>query len=423
MRSPSADDVVISGVAVTSAIGQGKTEFLSALLAARHRFDTMRRPGRQPPVRADAEAAVQSPQPPGFLGAEIASLSTPPSVPASLLRTASFSGQVAVATLHEAWVDAALDDVEPARIGLIVGGSNVQQRDLVQAHDAYRGREQFLRPTYGMSFMDSDLCGLCTQAFGIRGFAYTVGGASASGQVAVIEAIHALQSGRVDVCIAMGALMDLSYWECRGLRSLGAMGSDRYAHEPASACRPFDRDRDGFIFGEACGALVIEKLRTASRTGRRPYARVAGWAMGVDANRNPNPSVEGEVAVIKAALERANVAPADIDYINPHGTGSAIGDITELESIRQCGLGHARINATKSIVGHGLSAAGAVETVAVVLQMQAGRLHPTRNLDNPLDASLDWVGTGAAAHTMENALNLSMGFGGVNTAVCLQAIS
>lgn len=420
MRSPNHCEIGVSGVGVTSAIGQGKAEFVAALLAGRHRFDVMRRPGRQRPVPHET---AESEQAASFIGAEIAALSIPESVPRSALRTASFSGQVAVATLHEAWEEARLHEVAPERIGLIVGGSNLQQRELVQIHDAYRGREQFLRPTYGMSFMDSDLCGLCTEVFGIRGFASTVGGASASGQVAVIEAIHAVESGRVDVCIAMGALMDLSYWECQGLRSLGAMGSDRYARQPALACRPFDGDRDGFIFGESCGVLVIERLESAQRSGRVPYARFSGWAMGMDANRKPNPSTEGEVATIKAALARARLSPTEIDYINPHGTGSTIGDITELDSIRQCGLGHVRINATKSILGHGLSAAGAVELIAVLLQMEERRLHPTRNLDSPIDPSFDWIGREAVSHTIENALNLSMGFGGVNTAVSLQRCS
>lgn len=420
MRSHSHFDIGISGVGVTSAIGQGKAAFVSALLEGRQRFDTMRRPGRQRPVR---DASEESEQAFDFIGAEIAALSIPESISRNLLRTASFSGQVAVATLHEAWEEARLHEVAAERIGLVIGGSNVQQRELIRAHDAYRGREQFLRPTYGMSFMDSDLCGLCTEVFGIRGFAHTVGGASASGQVAVLEAIHAVESGRVDVCIAMGALMDLSYWECQGLRSLGAMGSDRYAQEPALACRPFDRDRDGFIFGESCGVVVIERLSSAQRSAGPPYARVSGWAMGMDANRNPNPSTEGEVAAIKAALTRAGLSPTDIDYINPHGTGSTIGDITELDSIRQCGLANAWLNATKSITGHGLSAAGTVELIAVLLQMEKGRLHPTRNLDNPIEPSFKWVGGEAVSHTIENALNLSMGFGGVNTVVCLQRVA
>lgn len=412
MRSPSHPDLVVSGLGVTSAIGQGQEAFLAALMAGRHGFDIMKRPGRQRPEGGDSPTA--------FIGAEIGELNMPESIPRSLLRTALLSGQVALATLHEAWLDAALEQVAPERIGLIVGGSNVQQRELTLAHDNYRGREQFLRPTYGMSFMDSDLCGMCTEAFGIRGFAYTVGGASASGQLAVIEAMRAVESGRVDVCIAVGALMDLSHWECQGFRSLGAMGSTVYAGQPALACRPFDRDRDGFIFGEACGAVVVERADTARRTDRLPYARLTGWAMAMDAHRNPNPSVEGEMRAIKGALACAGLSPQDIDYINPHGTGSPIGDTTELESIRECRLGHAWLNATKSVIGHGLTAAGCVELIAVLLQMKEGRLHPTRNLDNPMETAMKWVGKEAVPHTIDNALNLSMGFGGVNTAVCLQ---
>jgi malonyl-ACP decarboxylase len=420
MRSHSYFDIGISGIGVTAAIGQGKADFVSALLAGRHRFDTMRRAGRQRPLRDESGPSNRACD---FIGAEIPALSMPESICKRLLRTASFSGQVALATLHEAWEEARLHEVLAERIGLVVGGSNVQQRELIQAHDAYRGREQFLRPTYGMAFMDSDLCGLCTEVFGIRGFAHTLGGASASGQIAVIEAIHAVESGRVDVCIAMGALMDLSYWECQGLRSMGAMGSDRYGGTPALACRPFDRDRDGFIFGEACGVVVIERMSSAHRAGRPPYARVSGWARGMDANRNPNPSTEGEVAAIKAALLRAGLSPKNVDYINPHGTSSVIGDITELDSLRQCGLGNAWLNATKSITGHGLSAAGAVELIAVLLQMEKGQLHPTRNLENPIEPSFRWVGDEAVSHTIENALNLSMGFGGVNTVVCLQRVA
>lgn len=417
MRKPEADDILITGVGVTTAVGQGRADFLAALLEGRHRFDVMRRPGRQRPAPV-IETAGMPPLP--FLGAEIETLRMPDRVPRGLLRTASLSAQVALATLDEAWNDASLDDVDPMRIGLIVGGSNLQQRELLQATDPFRGRESFLRPNYGVSFMDSDLCGLCSEVFGICAFAFTVGGASASGQVAAIQAIEAVRSGRADVCIAVGALMDLSYWECQGFRSLGAMGSDRYADTPALACRPFDRERDGFIFGEACGALVVERADTAAkRGGVSPYARAAGWAMAMDGNRNPNPSLDGEVRAIRDAMAMAGLSAADIDYINPHGTGSHIGDITELAALRECGLMHARLNATKSIVGHGLTAAGAVELAAVLLQMRAGRLHPTRNLDDPFEADFAWIRDSAEPHAIGRALNMSMGFGGVNTAVCL----
>lgn len=221
MRSSERDEILVTGVGVVSAIGQGRQPFIDALLDGRHAFGVMRRPGRQLPDDAGAGPA------PAFFGAEIDSIALPPMLDAHR-RTASYSAQAAVACVREAWDDAALGDVDPLRIGLVVGGSNVQQREQALVHDTYRGRYAFLRPSYGLSFMDSDLCGLCTELFGIRGVAFTVGGASASGQLAVLQACRLVESGSVDACIAVGALMDLSYWECQALRSLGAMGRNNF---------------------------------------------------------------------------------------------------------------------------------------------------------------------------------------------------
>lgn len=414
---PSPEDnrqLVVTGLGVVSAIGQGRADFLEGLLAGRHAFGVMQRPGRQLPAGNASDAAS------AFIGAEIADLALPAQLTVASPRTVSWTGRAVLACVAEAWEEAALYGVDPTRIGLVIGGSNVQQREQVTTHDRYRGREDFVRPTYAITFMDSDLCGLCTEVFGIRGMAYTVGGASASGQVAVIEALEAVMAGRVDVCVAVGALMDLSYWECQGLRSLGAMGSDRYGAEPALACRPFDRDTDGFIFGEACAAVVVERADLAHRRQVSPYGCLAGWSMRMDANRQPNPSGAGETAVILAAMARAGMAASDIDYVNPHGTGSRLGDETELASLRACGLEHAYINTTKSLIGHGLTAAGTVELAAVLLQMRAARLHPVRNLDDPLDPALRWTGPHAVEHRIDGALNLSMGFGGMNTAVCVR---
>lgn len=396
-------DIVVAGLGVTSAIGQGKAAFAEALFAGGHRFDILRRPGRQLNTR--------------FVGAEIPSPTATTRLGARELRTASFTAQVALATLEEAWTEAGLDDVPGERVGLVVGGSNVQQRDLVLAHDRHRAKPGFLRPTYGMSFLDTDLCGLCTAAFGVRGFAHTVGGASASGQLAIIEAAEAVASGRVDICVALGALMDLSYWECLGLRSMGAMAGEEHADAPELACRPFDRRRAGFVYGEACAALVVKRRGTRERD--TCYGTLAGWSVRLDGNRNPDPSVDGEVEAIRGALDRAGLDAADIDYVNPHGTASPVGDETEVVALRAAGLGHAAVNATKSVTGHGLTAAGAVEAVATLLQMRHGRLHPTRNLDDPIDPVLRWVRGEAEAADVRHALSLSMGFGGINTALCI----
>ena len=401
-------ELVVTGIGVISAVGQGKSAFASALMQGHHAFDVMKRPGRQRDT--------------AFLGAEIASLPSARRLSKRTLRTTSLSGQVAVAALEEAWDEAGLEEVDPGRVGLVIGGSNIQQRELVLTQEHYRNRPSYVRPTYGFTFLDSDLYGLCTELFGIKGYGLTVGAASASGQLAVLQACQAILAGQVDVCIALGALMDLSYWEFQALRSMGAMGSDRYGQAPASACRPFDSSRDGFIYGESCGAIVIERAAPGGRTGMKPYATLAGWAMRMDGNRNPNPSYEGEVWVIEEALRHAGLSAGDIDYVNPHGTGSVIGDETELAAIRDCGLSHAYINTTKSIVGHGLSAAGVVEVIATLLQMEARQLHPSRNLDDPIDRSVNWVKGDCQLHAIQHALKLSMGFGGINTALCVSAI-
>lgn len=405
MKDSEYDGIAITGIGVVSAIGQGKEAFGRALLDGRAAFDVMRRPGRQRDTH--------------FLGAEIASLAMPGTVSSRSIRTASFSAQAALATLDEAWNDARLDDVDPLRVGLIVGGSNVQQRELASIHEAYAGREAYVPPHHALAFMDTDLCGLCTQQFGIKGLAYTIGGASASGQLAIVQAVQAVLSGQLDVAVALGAMTDLSHWECQAFRTLGAMGSDRYADAPELACRPFDRGHDGFIYGECCGAVVIERIASHPRDGVAPYARIAGFGVAMDANRQPDPSLQGEMRAIDAALRSAGMTAADIDYVNPHGTASVLGDETELGALRESGLRHAYLNATKSIVGHGLSAAGAVEVIATLVQMQAKRLHPTRNLDDPIDAAFNWVRRESVAHSIENALTLSMGFGGINTALCL----
>ncbi len=397
-----AGDLVITGLGVVSAIGLGAPAFADALFAGAARFAVLARPGRQLDTT--------------FIGAELPALPAPARGAPRQLRTASLTAHAALVVLDEAWHDAGLDAVPGERIGLIVGGSNLQQRELAEVRD----RPQFLRPSYGMAFLDTDVSALCTEAYPIRGLAHTLGGASASGQLAVIEAAEAVAAGRVDACIAIGALMDLSHWELRGLQAMGAMAPARCAAAPDDACRPFDAARCGFVFGEASAAVVIERRDRRPR-GRAPYAALTGWAIELDGARSPQPSLAGEVAAIRRALGRAGLTPADIAYINPHGTASPLGDPLELSALRACELGHARVNATKALTGHGLTAAGAVEVVATALQLRARRLHPTRNLTSPIDPDLRWVGPRAVDAEVGHALSLSIGFGGITTALCLRA--
>lgn len=411
MPRPDDDRLVVSGVGVTSAVGCGKTDFGDALRAGRRAFGYLARPGRS---IAGSDGPVR------FVGAEIDEARMPSVLDRRTARTASWSARVAATTLAEAWQEARLEEMPAARVGLVVGGSNVQQRELMAVCDTHRERARFVRPSYASTFLDTDLLALCSAQFGIRGACWSIGAASASGQMAVIQAAMAVASGQADACIALGALMDLSVWELQALRSAGAMGTDAFADVPEHAARPFDRRHDGFIFGESCAALVIETARSAAGRGVVPYGEILGWGIASDASRGTAPSLDGEVDAINGALHNAGLSSDDVDYFNAHGTGSPIGDEIELAAVRATGLSRASLNATKSIVGHGLTAAGAVEIVATLLQMKGGWLHPTLNLEQPIDPALNWVTGSAVERSVDVAVSLSLGFGGINTAVCLR---
>ncbi|MBN9669600.1 beta-ketoacyl synthase N-terminal-like domain-containing protein [Roseibium aggregatum] len=397
---------VVTGIGVACGLGHGKAAFRAGLFEAPDLFSELKREGREP---AEGEAS--------FLGVEMPEL--PEVLPTRLARSATLSGRVALTVLKEAWLEADLDAVDPERIGLVVGGSNLMSREQALAARDYAGRLSYLPPRHGHMFLDTDICGLCTSSYPIRGFSMTIGGASASGSVAVIQAMEAIRSGRVDVCIAMGALQDLSAYDLHAMRSLGAMGSARFADKPGKACRPMDADRDGFIYGEACAAVVLCRQGLTSK--HKIYGELLGAGHVADGSRGPEPSSAGQVRAAKMALSDAGLGLADIDYVNGHATGTPAGDDAECETYRTLDLQHARINATKSILGHGLSAAGAIEVAAVLLQIREGRLHPTRNLENPLDPSFDWVGGEAVGHEIRHALKFSFGFGGIDTALVIGA--
>lgn len=400
MPSPRPDvhPPVVTGIGVGSGLGHGKDAFRQGLFEGRSVFAPLARPGRQ---RGDGS--------PPFFGVE---MPDPPSIlPPRVERTAGLSGRAAVAVLDEAWREAGLDRVAPERIGLIVGGTNLMAREQFLSLRDYAERLDFLPPRHGHVFLDTDICGLCASQFPIRGFAHTIGAASASGAAAIVAAAEAVSSGRVDACIALGALQDVSALDLQGFRALGALGA-------GPICRPMDRGHDGFLYGEACAALVVTREDLAEG---RTYGRVLGTGFCADGSRGPEPNSDGQVRAARNALAAAGLTGADIDYVNGHATGTPSGDDAELETLRRLGLAHARVNATKSIIGHGLSAAGAVEAAAVLIQMREGLLHPVLHLDAPLDEGFGWVRGASAEHRIRHALKLSFGFGGSNVALVFGA--
>lgn len=393
---------VVTGLGVATGFGYGKDALIDGLFSGRDLFAPLTREGRQPPYGTARFFGIEVPEPPEILSRRVA-------------RTAGLSARVAVAVVAEAWTEAELSTVDPLRIGLVVGGSNLSSREMLLAAHTAVAREGFVTPHLGYTFLDTDVASLCAATFGIRGRTWTVGGASASGAVAVIQAAEAVACGTLDACIAVGALQDLSFLELEALSAMGALGP-REAR--VGGCRPFDRARDGFVFGESAAAVVIQRGGDARGA---VYGRIAGSAHVQDGPRGPDTSPEGEARAIREALAAAGLAASDIDYVNAHGTGTPLGDDTEAAAYRETGLEAAAINATKSILGHGIASAGAVEVTATLLQMQAGRLHPTHGLEDPIVPDLRWVRGAPLACPVRHAVSLSFGFGGVNTAIVLAA--
>lgn len=339
-----------------------------------------------------------------------------------MLRTTSWSSQNTAIAVSEAWQDAKLSSgiVNPERIGIVVGGSNFQQRYQAEIWQRYADKPEFLRPTYGVAFWDTDLVSSLAQCFQIKGEGYSVGGASAGGSVAVIHAARQIQLGVTDISIAVGPLFDISRWECQGLKNLGAMGSERFADTPYLACRPFDQDHDGFIYGECCGAVVLERVDHAKQRKIDSYGELIGWGSCIEGKRNPEPSQKGEERAMNTAIAMAGLKPKQIDYVNTHGTSSPLGDKTEVAALKSVGLSHCLVNATKSLTGHSLTAAGVVELISTLLQMKEGFCHPTHNLVNPIDSTINWVKEDVVKANIEYAISNSFAFGGINTALVIR---
>ncbi len=330
--------------------------------------------------------------------------------------------QVAVAVALEAWESAALHRVPlpPDRIGLVVAGHNLGGRYAEQVRPRYAASPVHLPPRYCLHFMDTDHVGTVSQVLGITGEGYTVGGASASGNVAIVNGSRLVTGGAVDVCLVLGALTDLSGMELQAMYNLGAMAGTRPGDAPARRCRPFDAEREGFVPGQGAACLVLESAASAARRRVPAWGRVAGYALGLDGNSLADPSAAGESRVMAQAIARAGLVPEQIGYVNAHGTGSVLGDETEVSALRTVfgpGIGRPWLNSTKGLVGHCLCAAGVVEAVATLAQLRGGFVHPNANLDRPIDPQVRFVGARAQPADPGYALSNGFGFGGFNSSV------
>jgi 3-oxoacyl-[acyl-carrier-protein] synthase II len=270
--------------------------------------------------------------------------------------------------------------------------------------------------------------GYVSIAHGLRGPNHAVVTACSTGAHAIGDAARLVALGDADVMVAGGAESPISRIGIAGFIACRAL-STAFNETPERASRPYDRDRDGFVMGEGAGMVVLESLEHAQRRGARIYAELIGYGMSGDAYHITAPAEDGDGAYrcMKAALNRAGISPAEIDYINAHGTSTPLGDEIELGAVQRLvgnDAAHISMSSTKSSIGHLLGAAGAVEAIFCVLAMRDGIVPPTINLDNPsVETAIDLVPHRAKKRKIDIALSNSFGFGGTNASLVFRRLN
>jgi 3-oxoacyl-[acyl-carrier-protein] synthase II len=339
-----------------------------------------------------------------------------------------FSEFGVVAAVHAAR-DAGLEltDVERDQagcyIGVGLGGLATLERTKQTLLERGAGRVS----PYTVPAMISNLAaGQVTIALGLRGPSFSVTSACATGAHAIGEAADRIRAGRCEVMIAGGAEACITPVGVAGFEAM--MSLSRRNDEPSRASRPWDRGRDGFVIAEGAAVLVLESEERARRRGARVYAEVTGYGATSDAYHitHPAPAAEGAQRAMRGALADAGVAPADVGYLNAHATSTPAGDIEEARAIVAVFGAHATssgglwVSSTKSMTGHLLGAAGALETAVCALVVSSGDVPPTVNLEQPEpDLRLDCVPLAARQRPTRHALNNAFGFGGTNASLLL----
>ncbi len=263
--------------------------------------------------------------------------------------------------------------------------------------------------------------------FGFKGPNHAVVTACSTGAHAIGDAARLIQWGDADVMVAGGAESPISEIGIAGFNACKALSTKR-GEEPQKASRPYDADRDGFVMGEGAGVVVLEEYEHAKARGAKIYAEVAGYGLSGDAYHITAPSEDGDGGYrsMKAAIERAGMTPADIDYINAHGT-STMADTIELGAVERLmgdAAAGATMSSTKSSIGHLLGAAGAVEAIFCILAIRDQIAPPTINLDNPaIEPKLDLAPNAARKRTVDVALSNSFGFGGTNASLVMKRVA
>ena len=414
-NSPHHPRVVVTGLGAVVSIGHTVDEFWASLLAGRSGIDRV--------THFDATAY------PSQIGAEVRNWDPAQHMDPKEVRRNDRYTHFAFAAARQAVKDAALDVTHENgdRVGVIIGSGIGGMQTIETQHDVMRERgPRKVSPFMIPALIGNMASGLIAIELGARGPNFGIVSACATGTHAIGEAFHAIRRGDADVMVAGGSEAAITEQSYAGFCSMKAMSTRN--DDPRKACRPFDKNRDGFIMGEGSGILVLESYEHARARGARIYCELAGYAATCDAFHitQPDPDGRGLSLAMKRALACAGTRPEEVDYINAHGTSTPYNDKFETLAIKKVFGDHARrlaISSTKSMTGHLLGAAGGIESVISVKTIQSGMLAPTINLEEPdPDCDLDYVPNAARAAKVRTVLSNNLGFGGQNAAVVFRAL-
>jgi 3-oxoacyl-[acyl-carrier-protein] synthase II len=329
---------------------------------------------------------------------------------------------LAVAAAREAWQDAGVEGVDPARAGILVGSAIggvmgvLEQNDVLQERGPSR-----VSPWFLPNVLVDSASGQIAIDLGLRGPNYAPVSACATGSHAVGEAAELVRRGDADVVLAGGTEACMHPVILAGFCAMRGLVAEE--EDPTLASRPFDATRAGFVMGEGACVLLVEELEHARARGARVYAEVLGYGTSNDAHHmaQPDPESVGTAEMMRAALTRSGVAPERVGYINAHGTSTPQGDLAETKAIKAVFGDHAyelAVSSTKSVLGHLFGAAGAIEALMCVLALHEGVLPPTINYRNPdPECDLDYVPNEPRRAEVDVALSNAMGLGGHNACV------
>ncbi|KAB1911395.1 beta-ketoacyl-ACP synthase II [Micromonospora sp. AMSO31t] len=399
-------DVVVTGLGATTPLGGDVASTWDAMLAGRSGVSALTQEwAAQLPVRIAAQLAVE----PSTVLDRVK------------LRRLDRSEAIAIVAAQQAWADAGLADsgLDPERLAVSVGSgiggatTLLAQDDILEASGPRRVSPHtipMLMPNGPAAWVGLEL--------GAKAGVHSVASACATGAEAIALGLDIIRAGRADVVVAGGTEAVIHALPIAGFSSMRAMSTRN--DEPEKASRPWDKGRDGFVLGEGAGVLVLERADHAAARGARVYARLAGAGITSDAYDIVQPHAEGEGAIraIAKAVADADVAKTDIRHVNAHATSTPVGDMLEIGALHKAVGDHVLLSATKSMTGHLLGAAGALESIATILAIRDGVVPPTINLDDPDEGlTLEVAGHKARHLEIPAALNNAFGFGGHNVAL------